>query len=93
LISYISFGFDPGRFGRLTPRDLDSHFRGINERTGRERQRDLSLAWHIAGFMRMKRLPPLDQVLKSAAPKRTAGPSWERQLDIAMQWHRAVTRG
>jgi len=47
------------------------------------------MAWHIDGFRRAKRLPPLKDLMgqdDTPKPKQT----WEEQLRNAMLWH-AVT--
>ena len=49
----------------------------------REYNARMSLAWHIAAFQRVKRLPKLDK-LYLKEPKRKQ--SWQEQYALAQKW-------
>lgn len=89
LADYISAGFDPDAFWRLTPRLYLVHMRGAAARREIEQSEREWLAWHIAGLSRMQKLPRFEQfssTKKAAAPKAVP---WEQQL---LMWRSYVDR-
>ncbi|MFI5352872.1 MAG: hypothetical protein ACHQZS_07900 [Candidatus Binatales bacterium] len=56
-------------FWSSTPRELALYVRARARRAESRARRDLAIAWHIAAFNRIERLPPLEAVLR---PRRDA---------------------
>lgn len=57
---------------------------GAGKRNQRERERELSLAWHVAALQRQKRLPAHDKVVKG---------SGRRERDLSPDQLEAQVRG
>lgn len=65
----MELGLSPAEFWNFTPRELALLARARGRRAETETRRLLAIAWHVAAFMRVEKLPPLEQIL--APPKST----------------------
>jgi hypothetical protein len=70
-------------------------FEGVANRLEREHNQRVLQAWQTAALYRVKRLPSLKKLLldkskKQSTPKKQQ--KWERQLQIAKQWHDLLKR-
>ena len=50
-------------FWQMTPKELQMCFQADAWRQRRERRRDAWVAWHVAGLMRVKRMPALKTLM------------------------------
>ena len=66
-------------FWDLTPKELCLHFEADAWRQRQQIQRDAWLTWHIAALSRMKKLPPLRQMLQTREAKPLRGEELERR--------------
>jgi len=70
---------------------------GVANRLEKENKQRLVLAWNIAALTRIKRMPSLKRLLEQIGPNKKPSPklqsqSWQRQLKIAEQWHRLLSK-
>ena len=79
LADALKVGLSVAEFWDLTPKELRLHFEADAWRQGQQIRRDATLAWHIAALSRMKRLPPLRQMLPAGEAKPLRGEELKRR--------------
>jgi hypothetical protein len=70
----------------LTPRELKLIFAGAQRRLDREHNRRTWQTWHLARFMRMKRLPSLERIMVQGHQDSKPRQTWQEQLRIMEMW-------
>lgn len=80
----MAAGLEPGRFWGITMREAEREFRGAQRVREREANERMSLAWHIVGLDRTKKLPKLESLMirPANAPSRKQTPE---QILIGMK--------
>lgn len=78
LEAYVSAGFSPDLFWKLTPRMYLSHMRGARQRLEREQSERAWAVWHTAYLPRTKKPIKLTELISGVAEP--AYKSWEQQL-------------
>jgi hypothetical protein len=70
---YVSYGLDPDRFWRITPREMVAHLEGARERLKAEQDGRAWLAWTTAALSRAQKLPDLESIMspRKAEPQTT----------------------
>ncbi len=79
LADALRAGLSVAEFWDLTPKELRLYFEADAWRQTQQLRRDATMAWHIAALGRMKRLPPLRQILPAEAAKPLQGEELERR--------------
>jgi hypothetical protein len=77
LEAYVSVGFDPDQFWRLTPRLYVSHMQGARKRLEREHNERAWLSWHTAYLPKLKKPVGLQELITGVESKPRP---WEEQL-------------
>ena len=69
----VQFGVDPLIAGEYTPYELLLIGKQVQEKSYREFENALTVAWHTEAFARQRRLSKLDKILKNVRkpPKKT----------------------
>ncbi len=60
----VQFGIDPLVAGEYTPYELLLIGKQVQEKSYREFENALTVAWHTEAFARQRRLPKLEKILK-----------------------------
>lgn len=77
---YVSYGLDPDRFWRITPREMAVDLEGARTRLQAEQDARAWLAWTTAALIRAQKMPALETLL---SPKQ-AEPQSEEELAVAV---------
>ena len=96
LQDYVSVGFDPAAFWRLTPRLYVAHMKGAEARLEREHKGRAWLAWHGEALNRTKRMPPFDKFsgAKKPPPKAQSPDVLQAMCDaLAKAWGSSSRKG
>lgn len=70
---------------------MQARLDGATQRLKREHDDRAWLAWHVAGLQRVKKMPPLKDLLTDAKPKRRK--TWQEQLAAVIAFDRRVNAG
>jgi hypothetical protein len=70
------------------------HLEAVANRLERQHNERALQAWQTAALYRVKRLPSLNKLFLDRKKKKEPikKQSWERQLQIAMQWHKMFSK-
>ena len=79
LADALKTGLRAAEFWDLTPKELRLYFEADAWRQTQQLRRDATLAWHVAALSRMKRLPPLRQMLPAGEAKPLRGEELKRR--------------
>lgn len=78
---------EPSDYWSSTPRQVVASVSAANRRIVREMNQNMHIAWHIAAFGRMKKMPKLSNLMmKPPARKRQ---TWQEQLAVMDAWMNA----
>lgn len=69
----------------MTPRELHAVLKAYGADLRREHEQQISHAWHVAAFGRMKKLPKHDHLFRKKAPQTP-----KAMLAVAKMWHARV---
>ena len=82
-------GLGVAEFWAMTPREVAMAAQAANRRARSEHRRDAWLAWHVGALARVKRLPPLKQLMgemqtKALTPEEAERRKREHEEMVAM---------
>lgn len=72
-------GLSVAEFWDLTPKELGIHFEADLWRQTQQAQQAVSLAWYVAALSRVKKLPPLRQLLQGQEARPLRGEELKRR--------------
>jgi len=70
---------------------MQARLDGATQRLKREHDERAWLAWHTAALYRMKKMPPLKDLLTGAKPKRRK--TWQEQLAAVIAFDKRLNGG
>ena len=86
LKAWVEAGLEASRFWPLTYREIGIILEGARNRIIRERNDQMSLAWHIEALHRSKKLPRLKEMLRRAPAAAKKAHDWESQFAAFSAW-------
>jgi hypothetical protein len=86
MIEWGAAGLDTSVFWNSTPREMELSFKAAALRRRRDHNDRAWLAFHIAAFQRVKKIPKLDKLM---IKERIVQP-WHEQMAIMDAWASAI---
>ena len=77
----------PSDYWSSTPRQVMASISAANRRIVREMNHDMTIAWHISAFGRMKKMPKLSNLMMKAPSRKRQ--TWQEQLMLMDAWMNA----